>query len=227
MGGLERQVHLSQGSALVLSEMTMKIAASKIAVASPSKAGTVLFVVDFVTGNPGILDFACKFAEWQNASLQLLQVIDLDHTHSSPDAQMGAQFNLEMHAQRARALKRSAMSLLSFGSPETEIPRRAAEVNASFVVLPLNLVAAYPFQKRLVEQLRTKCDCPVLALPADLFVDAHAESLTISRLPSMIRRVREADRRSTRGLRALVKSRSQVPAPIITNPAHLLRRQRA
>jgi K+-sensing histidine kinase KdpD len=158
----------------------MKIDASKIAVASQGKTSTFLFVVDAVTGNPGILDFACKLAERQNARLHLLHVVDLEHTHSSPDAQMGAQFSLEMHAQRARTLKTSTTSLLSFGSPATEIPRRAVEVNASLVVLPLDGAEAYPSQQGLVQQLRTKCDCPVLALPADLLVDAHAVSLAIS-----------------------------------------------
>lgn len=218
---MEPHVHLRQRIALFLSEMTMKIAASKIAVASHSKTSTLLFVVDFVTGNPDVLDFACRFAETQNASLQLLHVVDLEHTHSSPDAQMGAQFNLEMHVQRARALKRSTMSLLSFGSPENEIPRRAAEVNASLIVLPLNGNAADRSQDRLVQQLKTKCECPVLAIPRDLFLDTHAESLTTSRLLFMIRRAWEGDRRSPRWLRDLVKSRLRVPAPIFTSPAHL------
>jgi hypothetical protein len=77
---------------------------------------------------------------------------------------MGAQFSLEMLAQGARALKRNAVSLLSFGRPENVIPRRAAEVSASLVVLPLNGSAGDHLQKRLVRQLRAKCNCPVLAV---------------------------------------------------------------
>ena len=205
----------------------MKINASKIAAAHDRKTGPLLFVADFVTGNPDVLDFACKFAEMQSADLQLLHVVDIEHAHSSPDAHMGAQFNLEMHAHRAKALKRSAMSLLSFGSPENEIPRRAAEVNASLVVLPLNGPVADRPHDRLVHQIRRKCACPVLALPSDLLLDDHANSNSISRLLSLIRQAWEGDRRSMRGLRAFVKSRSQVPHPIMTKSEHVLRSQSA
>ena len=151
----------------------MEIDENEKPVTSNCKTGTLLFVADFVTGSRDVLDFACELAERQNADLQLLHVIDPEHTPSSPDAQMGAQFSLEMLAQRARALKRSAVSLLSFGCPENVIPRRAAEVNASLVVLPLNGSAADRLQKRLVRRLRGKCDCPVLAVPRDALLDNH------------------------------------------------------
>jgi nucleotide-binding universal stress UspA family protein len=134
-------------------------------IASNDRNGTLLVVADFLTGSPDILDFACRLAESQNADLQLLHVIDPEHAHSSPDAQMGAQFSIEMLAKRARALRRSAVSLLSFGPPESVIPRRASEVNASLVVLPLNGSAADHPQKRLARRLRGKCNCPVLAVP--------------------------------------------------------------
>ncbi len=150
------------------------------------KTGTLLFVVDFLTGNPDVLDFACELAEKQNAYLELLQVIDPGHTHSSPDAQMGAQYSFEMFAQRASALKRSATSLLSFGHPENEIPRRAAEVNASLVVLPLNGSADDRLQKSLVRRLRRKCDCPVLAVPRDVLVDSGSSSFSIHGLLSLV-----------------------------------------
>jgi hypothetical protein len=96
----------------------MEICEKRESVSRGYKVGTLLFVVDFVNGSQDILDFACELAEWQNADLQLLHVIDPENTQSSPDAQMGAQFSLEMLAHRVRALKRSAVSLLSFGCPE-------------------------------------------------------------------------------------------------------------
>ena len=192
---------------------------------SNCKTGTLLFVVDFVTGSRDILNFACELAERQNANLQLLHVIDPEHTHSSPDAQMGAQFSLEMLAQRARALKRSAGSLLSFGCPENVIPRRAAEVSASLVVLPLNGSAADRLEKRLVRRLRGKCDCPVLAVPSDLFLDGDARSFSIHSLLSLVRRVCEADQRSMRGLgRASDRIRQQAPLMMMTKSAYFLRR---
>lgn len=163
-------------------------------VTSNCKTGTLLFVADFVTGGRDVLDFACELAERQNADLQLLHVIDPEHTYSSPDAQMGAHFSLEMLAQRARALKRSAVSLLSFGSPERVIPRRAAEVNASMVVLPLNGSAADRLQKRLASRLRGKCNCPVLAVPREVLLDTGANSFSIHGLLSQVRQACEGDR---------------------------------
>jgi nucleotide-binding universal stress UspA family protein len=156
--------------------------------------------VDFVTGSPDLLGFACDLAERQNAALQLLHVIDPEHAHSSPDAQMGAQFSLEMLAQRARALQRSAVSFLSFGCPENAIPRRAAEVNASLVVLKLNGSAADRLQKRLARRLRAKYNCPVLAVPRHIFLDGDADSFSIHGLLSPVRQVCEGDRQSMRGL---------------------------
>lgn len=206
----------------------MEIDDNKESVTSSRKAGTLLFVSDFVNGSQDVLDFACELAERHNADLQLLHVIDPEHTHSSPDAQMGAQFSLEMLTQRARALKKSAVSHLSFGCPENVIPRRAAEVNASLVVLPLNGSAADRLQKRLVRRLRGKCDCPVLAVPRDLFLDGDANSFSIHGLRSLVRQVCEGDRQSMRGLmRASDKVRSQAPLMIMPKSAYFLRRRRA
>ncbi len=193
-------------------------------VTSNRKTGTLLFVADFVAGSPDVLDFACELAERQNADLQLLHVIDPDHTHSSPDAQMGAQFSLEMLAQRARALKRSAVSLLSFGCPENVIPRRAAEVNASLVVLPLNGSAGDRPQKKLVKRLREKCNCPVLAVPLDFFLGGEAHSLSTQSLLTLVRRVCEGDRQSGTGLvRTSDKVRPQAPFMTATKSAYFLK----
>src|SRR5580693_5810256 len=156
--------------------MIMRIGENWKPITSNCETRTLLFVVDFVTGSPDVLDFASELSERQNAHLQLLHVVDPERTYSSPDGQMGAQFSLEMLAKRARALKKSTVSLLSFGSPEKEIPRRAAEVNASLVVLPLNGATTDRLQKKLVRRLRGKCDCPVLAVPSNLFLDGDADS---------------------------------------------------
>jgi nucleotide-binding universal stress UspA family protein len=205
--------------------MTMGINENQRQVTSNCKTGTLLFVADFVTGTSDVLDFACELAERQNAYLQLLHVIDPEHTHSSPDAQMEAQFSLDMLAQRARALKRSAVSLLSFGRPENVIPRRAAEVNASVVVLPLNGSAADRLQKKLVRRLRGKCDCPVLAVPRDIFLEADANSPSIRGLLSLVRQVCDGDQQSMRALvRALERLRSQAPLMIMPKSAYFLRR---
>ena len=189
---------------------------------------TLLFVADVVTGSPDVLDFACELAERQNARLQLLQVIDPEHAFSSPDAQMGSQYSLEMLTQNAKRPKRCAVSLLSFGCPEKVIPRRAEEVNASLVILPLNGSASDRVQKSLVRRLRGKCDCPVLAVPRDLFRDRDANSRSIRALLARARRVCEGDRQSMRGLvRASAKAQSQAPLVLIPASAHFLGRQSA
>ena len=194
-------------------------------VTSNCKNGTLLFVADFVTGSRDVLDFACELAEKQNADLQLLHVIDPEHTYSSPDAQMGAQFSIEMLAQRARALKRSAVSLLSFGNPENVIPRRAAEVNASLVVLPLDGSATDRLQKSLVRRLRGKCDCPVLAVPSNLFLDGNVRSFSIPDLLLLVRQVCKEDRPSMRGLvRDSERVRSPAPLMIMPKSAYSVRR---
>ena len=193
-------------------------------VTSNRKTGTLLFVADFVTESRDVLDFACELAVRQNADLQLLHVIDPEHTHSSPDAQMGAQFSLEMLAQRARALKRSAVSLLSFGCPENVIPRRAAEVSASLVVLPLNGSAGDRLQKRLARRLRGKCNCPVLAVPRDVLLNSGTSSFSIHGLVSLVRQVCEGELQSMRGLvRASDKVRSQAPMMTAPKSAYFLR----
>lgn len=203
----------------------MEIYEENESVTSSRKAGTLLFVADFVNGSQDVLDFACELAERHNADLQLLHVIDPERTHSSPDAQMGAQFGLEMLAQRARALKRSAVSLLSFGCPENVIPKRAAEVNASLVVLPLNGSAADRLQKRLVRRLRGKCDCPVLAVPRDVLLDGGASSFSINGLLSLVRQACEGDRQSMRGLmRATDGMGSSAPLMITPKPASFVGR---
>jgi hypothetical protein len=192
--------------------MAMGMNENERQITSNCKTGTLLFVADFVTGRSEVLDFACELAERQNSDLQLLHVIDPEHTHSSPDAQMEDQFSLDMLAQRARALKRSAV-------------RRAAEVNASVVVLPLNGSAADRLQKKLVRRLRGKCECPVLAVPRDIFLDADANSHSIRRLFSLVQQVCQGDRRSMRTLeRASDKIQSQAPLMIMPKSAYFLRR---
>ena len=195
----------------------MRIGENWKPITSNSETRTLLFVVDFVTGSPDVLDFACELSERQNAHLQLLHVVDPERTYSSPDGQMGAQFSLEMLAKRARALKKSTVSLLSFGSPEKEIPRRAAEVNASLVVFPLNGATTDRLQKKLVRRLRGKCDCPVLAVPSNIFLDGDADSASILGLLSLVQQVWEESGEPLRGL-LQASSMTQSKAPLEFTP---------
>lgn len=186
-----------------------------------SKAGTLLFVADFFKGSREVLDFACELAERQGYDLQLLHVIDPDHTKSSPDGEMGTQFSLEMLTQRARTLTKCAVGLLSFGCPESVIPKKAAEVNASLVVLPLIGTESDSLQKRLIRRLSGKCSCPVLGVRRDLFLDSDADSISIRRLLSL---AYGGDRASIGRLaRASHKVRSQRSLLIIQEPAYSLK----
>ena len=157
------------------------------------RTDTLLFVADFVNGSQDVLDLACEMAEMRNAHLQLLHVIDLEHAPSSPDGQMGSQFCMEMFAERVRVMKRSAVSLLSFGCPELVIPRRAAEVNASVIVIPLNGSANDLIQKRLVRRLKDKCDCPVLAIPPIVRKGENATASSVEKLFASIRKILEGE----------------------------------
>jgi hypothetical protein len=170
-------------------EISMEIDENKEFGMCKRRTETLLFIADFVNGSQDVLDLACEIAAIHNANLQLLHVIDPEHAPSSPDGQMGSQFSLEMLADRMRALKRSAVSLLSFGSPEYVIPRRAAEVNATVVVIPLNGSATDRLQKRLIKRLRGKCDCPVLAISPMARKGMSTTSFSLDGLFSSIRKV--------------------------------------
>ncbi len=196
----------------------MKIEDSRELAGNSSKADTLLFVVDLVNDSHDILDFACKLADRHNANLQLLHVIDPDHAPSSPDAQMGNQFSLEMLAQRANAIKRSVASLLSFGRPEDVISRRAAEVDATLVVLPLNGSASDRLQERLVRRLRRRCGCPVLALPRDLCRDVDPGSFTIRGLLSVAQQAWEGGGQPMRGpMRVSHRAQSKTPLILLSS----------
>lgn len=158
------------------------------------RTDTLLFVADFVNVNQDVLDLACEIADKYNAHLQLLHVVDPDHASSSPDGQMGSQYSLEMLADRVRAMKRSAVSLLSFGRPERVIPRRAVDVNATVIVIPLNGSATDRLQKRLVRQLEAKCDCPVLAISPFARNGAKATASSMEKLFASTRKIFNEER---------------------------------
>ena len=152
-----------------------------------SKAGTLLFVADFINGGQDVLEFACNLAGRYD-HLELMHVIDPQHSFSMPDAEMGAQFNLELLSQRLRILKTSVVSLLSFGCPEDVIPRRAAEVKASLIVFPLIGSAKDSNREKLISRLTSKCNCPVLSFPLAKRNDENAESAKVYGSSAMIRK---------------------------------------
>jgi hypothetical protein len=98
-------------------------------------------------------------------------------------------------------------------------------VNTSLVVLPLNGSASDRLQKRLAKRLRSKCYCPVLAVPRDVLVESNASSFSIHGLLSLLRQVCEGDRQAMKGLvRVSNRGRSQAPIVMVPKSAFFLRR---
>lgn len=124
----------------------------------------LLYVTDSVSDSPEFLEFALKMAERHGGNLELLQVVDPGQASSNPDAHMGAQYSLEALARGLKALKRNAHALLLFGRPEEVISKRAADIKASVIALPLDGSARDRNKKNLARQLTQKCTCPVLTL---------------------------------------------------------------
>jgi hypothetical protein len=95
-------------------------------------------------------------------------------------------------------MKRSAVSLLSFGNPECVIPRRAADVHATVIVIPLNGSATDWSRERLVKRLKSKCDCPVLAISTVVREGENATAFSVEKLFASIRKIFEGERLPSR-----------------------------
>ena len=146
-------------------------------------AGTLLFVTDPAKDSLNVLEFACALAERRRARLELVHVIDPEHISSMPDAQMGIQYRLEALARNLRNLNRSAQAILLFGKPGHVLRERAEELKATLIAIALNGSATDRVQKRLAEDLASKCDCPVLSLPPDIRVGGP-QWLSVPRHPA-------------------------------------------
>jgi nucleotide-binding universal stress UspA family protein len=133
-----------------------------------SRAATHLYVTDLVNDSEEILDFTCELAERNGARLQVLHIVDPEHTPSMPDAQMGIQYRLEALARRLKHLTRTAQAVLLFGNPERVIPKIAAAAKATLVIIPFNGSAIDRARRRLFKRLTRKCDCTVLAFPSNI-----------------------------------------------------------
>ena len=129
-----------------------------------SQAGTLLYVTDLVNDSDESLDVACQLAEKQGIHLELVHVVDLGHSSSRPDAQMGIQYRLEALASRLRRLKRNVESSLLFGSPEDVISKRASAIKAKLIAFAGNSSSSALSQEGLVIRLKRKVGCPVVTL---------------------------------------------------------------
>ncbi len=128
--------------------------------------GALLFVTDLVNDSQEVLEFACELAENHGAKLEILHVIDPQQTSSSPDAQMGIQFNLESLARSLRNLRNGTQAHLLFGRPEVVISRRASDTKAALIAISESAPSNKQVQRALVRRLSQTCACPVLLFSA-------------------------------------------------------------
>lgn len=131
------------------------------------KGGTVLVVADFMNGSSHVLDLAGALASEFDAHLELLQVVDPGQTRPSPDVGAAARSNLEKFAHRMRAMGTGVVNLLSFGSPEDLIAKRAAAIDARLIIFPLTGSNTERGRRKLVSRLEKRCACPVVAFPLE------------------------------------------------------------
>jgi len=128
--------------------------------------GALLYVTDLVSDRQEVLEFACELAENHGATLEILHVIDPHETRSSPDAQMGIQFNLEALARNLRKLRTGTQAHLLFGRPEVVISRRALDTRAALIAISESAPSNQRIQRALVRRLSQTCTCPVLLFSA-------------------------------------------------------------
>lgn len=166
------------------------------------RTGTILYITDIVNDSQSVLDFACELAERHDAHLELLHVVDPEHTPSKPDLQMGIKYSLEALARSLKSLNRNTEALIMFGTPEDIISKRAADTNAIIIAIPMNNSVPEHVLTTLVRHLTQKCSCPVLMLPPNVRKE-DTSTFSMRGCISLTRRVREG------GLARIHKSGAQ------------------
>jgi len=128
--------------------------------------GTLLYVTDLVNDSKESLDLAFNLALSHGVRLEMIHVVDLNHTQSDPDGQMSIQFRLEALARSVRHLKKNVASVLLFGSPEEVITRRAGDIKVKLIAFARHGHSSAAAQASMVKRLGSKVRCPVVILPA-------------------------------------------------------------
>lgn len=142
-----------------------------------SEAGALLYVTDLISDSQDRLDFACEWAEAHGVQLELLHVVDLELTPSSPDAQTDVQYRLETLACNLRSAKREPRAVLLFGHPEDVISKRSVEIKARLIALPFKGSATECIWKGLAKRLSRRCTCPVVWISPPFMRRARSDSL--------------------------------------------------
>ena len=128
--------------------------------------GTLLYMTELDSDSSESLDLASNLALKNGIGLEMIHVVDLNHSYPGPDGQMGIQFRLDALARTLRGLKRSVTSILMFGSPEDVVTRRAQEINARLIAFPSHGQRSAAAQEAMVKRVGSKVACPVVVLNA-------------------------------------------------------------
>ncbi len=125
----------------------------------------ILYVTDFAEDDREAIDGLSRLASCRDASLEVVYVVDIEHSPSSPDAHMGAQFRLDMLARRLKGLGRNVVCVMLFGKAEDVICRRANEIKASLIALAQRTKRSIRARDRMVKRIQQRAACPVVSVP--------------------------------------------------------------
>lgn len=126
--------------------------------------GTLLYVTELVDDPDEALTIDSDLGENHGRHLELVHVIDLEHTPSNPDAHMGIQYRLDALAAKLRKLKWDVVTILLFGFAEDKIPKRAKQIKATLIAFRPNNTPFAGRQERLCARIERKARCPVIVL---------------------------------------------------------------
>lgn len=140
---------------------------------SPRSAGdanplaeVLLYITDLVSDTDDTLATACELADQHGARIEMIHVVDVERTRSSPDAQMGTQHRLETLGRRLKQLGESARSVLLFGAPADVIARRATDLRARAIAFGSDGSALAEAQQKLISSVMQRVSCPVVTIQA-------------------------------------------------------------
>jgi nucleotide-binding universal stress UspA family protein len=125
----------------------------------------ILYVTDFAEDDREAIDGFSRLASGRHASLEVVHVVDIEHSPSSPDAHMGAQFRLDMLARQLKGLGRNVVSVMLFGKVEDVICRRANEIKATVIAVAYSTKRSTRARDKLVKRIQLNVACPVVTVP--------------------------------------------------------------
>ncbi|MDR5729648.1 MAG: hypothetical protein RB191_19700 [Terriglobia bacterium] len=83
-------------------------------------------------------------------------MIDLEHTPSNPDAQMGIQYRLDTLAAKLRKPKWDVVTILLLGFAEDKIPKRVKQIKATPIAFRPNNTSSAERQESLCASIKSK-----------------------------------------------------------------------